>query len=80
MDSFLCDDKEIFADVIQFGKMETVKLIRLKLSKKESSDLRRLLGEYPDVFQSKPGKTTLIERRIKTGTAQLIRLPSYRVL
>lgn len=42
-------------------------------------DLRKLLGEYPGVFQSIPLRTTLIEHYIRTGMAQPLRLTSYRL-
>ena len=80
MDSFLCDE-EILADDIPVWKDGDNEQVELgeNLSKEERADLTKLLGEYRGVFQSAPGKTILIEHRIKTGTAQPIRLPSYRV-
>ena len=80
MDSFLCDE-EILADDIPVWKDRDNEQVELgeNLSKEERADLTKLLREYRGVFQSAPGKTTLIEHRIKTETAQLIRLPSYEV-
>ena len=71
---------KIFLQMIsQYGRMkdsETNQVeIEENLSKKESLDLRKLLGEYPDLFQSIPGRTTMTEHRIKTETAQPIMLP-----
>ena len=79
MDSFLCD--EILPDDIPVWKDGDNEQVELgeNLSKEERADLTKLLGEYRDVFQSAPGKTTLIEHHIKTGIAEPIRLPSYRV-
>ena len=35
--------------------------------------------EYSDVFDNKPGSTTLAEHRIETGSAKPVRQPPYRL-
>lgn len=40
---------------------------------------RGVLEEFPDVFQDKPGRTSMIEHSIETGSAQPVRLPPYRL-
>lgn len=41
--------------------------------------LRGVLEEFPDVFQDKPGRTSMIEHSIETDSAQPVRLPPYRL-
>ena len=49
------------------------------LSQEQCGDLQKVFAEYQDVFQKNPGRTTLIEHRIKTGAAHPVRLPPYRL-
>ena len=50
-----------------------------QLSELQQSDLKKLLSEFGDVLQDKPGSTSTVEHTIDTGTASPIHLPPYRV-
>ena len=50
-----------------------------RLSELHQSNLRKLLNEFVDVLQDKPGSTSTVEHTIDTGTASPVCLPSYRV-
>ena len=50
-----------------------------RLSEDQRTELRRLLEEFADVFQNKPGRTSVNEHHIGTGLAQPVRLPPYRL-
>ena len=49
------------------------------VSATQRSNLQKLLHEFADVLQDKPGRTTIVEHTINTGTANPIRKPPYRV-
>ena len=51
-----------------------------QLSSVQRAELEHLLKHFSaDVIQDTPGRTTLIEHSIKTGDAQAVRLPPYRL-
>ena len=50
-----------------------------QLSELQQSNLHKLLKEFVDVLQDKPGRTTTVEHTVDTGTASPVRLPPYRV-
>ena len=50
-----------------------------QLTGDERKELEELLQRYASVLQNQPGRTTLVEHRICTGTANPIRLPPYRI-
>ena len=50
-----------------------------QLSELQQSNLQKLLNEFVDVLQDKPGRTTTVKHTIDTGTASPVRLPPYRV-
>ena len=50
-----------------------------QLGNAERQELEELLQQYASVLQSQPGRTTLVEHKICTGTANPIRLPPYRI-
>ena len=49
------------------------------LEKEDRRKLRKLLVEYKDIFQSKPGRTSTTKIEIITADAYPIHLPAYRV-
>ena len=49
------------------------------LTQQHAEDLRTLLNDFEDVLCSKPGKTTVAEHTIETGSAQPIHLAPYRL-
>ena len=49
------------------------------LSVEQQQTLRQLVEELRDVFDDEPGRTTLAEHRIDTGTARPIRQQPYRL-
>ena len=50
-----------------------------QLSELQQSNLWKLLNEFFDVLQDKPGKTSTVEHTIDTGTANPVYLLPYRV-
>ena len=46
-----------------------------QLTTPQQNDLSDLLKEFADVFNTKPGKTELIEHHIETGDTKPIKLP-----
>ena len=50
-----------------------------RLSQDQHATLQGLREVFSDVFQDKPGRTSVIEHAIETGSAQLVRLPPYRL-
>ena len=50
-----------------------------RLSQEYRAALTGVLEEFSDVFQDKPGRTSVIEHAIETGSAQPVRLPPYRL-
>ena len=50
-----------------------------QLSVSQRNELQQILDEFADVLQDKPGRTTIVEHTINTGTANPVRLPPYRV-
>ena len=50
-----------------------------QLSVSQKNELQQILNEFADVLQDKPGRTTIVEHTINTGTANPVRLPPYRV-
>ena len=50
-----------------------------RLSNAEKAQLLDLFVEFKDIFQNKPGLTTMAEHRIYTGDAVPVRLPPYRI-
>ena len=54
-------------------------MIGSQLTSDERKEMEELLQRYASVLQNQPGRTTLVEHRIYTGTANPIRLPPYRI-
>ena len=50
-----------------------------QLSGLQQSNMWKLLNEFVDVLQDKPGRTSTVEHTIDTGTASPVGLPPYRV-
>ena len=50
-----------------------------RLSETQRTELKGLLEEFADVFEDKPGRTSVIEHHIGTGLAQPVWLPPYRL-
>ena len=50
-----------------------------QLGQEQRAELQRLLGEFSDVFQNKPGLTSLAAHHVPTGSARPVRLPPYRL-
>ena len=48
-----------------------------QLSEVQKSQLNRLLGKFPDVMSSIPGRTTEAEHKVTTTRARPVRLPPY---
>ena len=85
--SFLVDDtveasveRELSDEILSWNSQQTEQpKIGEQLSAIQQSDLQKLLDEFTDVLQFKPGRTTMVEHTINTGTACPVRLPPYRV-
>ena len=50
-----------------------------QLSAAQQNSLQQLLNEFTDVLQDRPGKTTIVEHTINTGTATPVSKPPYQV-
>ena len=50
-----------------------------QLSELQPSNLRKLLSEFVNVLQDKPGSTSVVKHTFDTGTASPVHLPPYRV-
>ena len=50
-----------------------------KLSEEQIGEVKTLLGRFADVIKDVPGQTELAQHQIRTGDAQPIRLPPYRI-
>ena len=50
-----------------------------QLSELQLSNLRKLLSEFVDVLQDKPGRTSVVKHTFDTGTASPVHLLPYRV-
>ena len=50
-----------------------------QLDVSQQGEIQQLLGEYPGVVKDSPGRTTLAEQRIHTGSSPPIRQPPYRL-
>ena len=49
------------------------------LSRDQRAILQSVLEIFSDVFRDKPGRTSVIEHAIETGSAQSVTLPPYRL-
>lgn len=49
------------------------------LTEEQHKDLEELVGEFPTLFQEKPGRTTLTQHEITVGDAAPIRQKPYRI-
>ena len=57
-------------------------MVALKLGSNcqlQPSDLQKLLSEFVNVLQDKPGSTSVVKHTFDTGTASPVHLPPYRV-
>ena len=50
-----------------------------RLSQDQRVTLQGVLEVFSDAFQDNPGRTSVIEHVIETGSAQPVRLPPYRL-
>ena len=55
---------------VQFG---------IQLTEKQRKELRAATEEFAVVLRDQPGKTTLAEHHVETGSASPIRLPAYQI-
>ena len=54
-------------------------MINKELSGKQKGELGKLLKEFSDVLKDEPGRTTLAEHSLETGSAIPVRQPPYRL-
>lgn len=57
----------------------TQPIIESHLSRKKKDELAKILKEFEDVMQGKPGQTSVVEHAINTGEAEPIRVHPYRI-
>ncbi len=50
-----------------------------RLEERQQQDLQQLISRFTKTIRDTPGRTTIIEHDINTGTARPIRLPPYRL-
>ena len=61
------------------SESESMPTISERLSSSQKEQLRQLREEFADVMRDQPGRTTLAEHQIETGSARPVRLPPYRL-
>ena len=61
------------------GESDTQPVINKELSGKQKGELGKLLKEFSDVLKDEPGRTTLAEHSLETGSAIPVRQPPYRL-
>ena len=61
------------------GSLDDQLCISEQLSSDQQEQLRQLLSKFNQVLCNQPGQTQLAERKIETGSARPVRLPSYRL-
>ena len=54
-------------------------IIGEQLNQQQREELQEMLSEFEDVLRNEPGRTSLAEHHIDTGTANPMRLPPYRL-
>jgi len=74
------DEQQDQEDVIIWNDTEEGEpAISQQITPDQCRELRLLMKKYSDVFDNKPGSTTLAEHRIETGSAKPVRQPPYRL-
>ena len=53
--------------------------INKELSQEQKKELEKLLNDFSDVLKAEPGRTTIAEHSLETGSATPIRQPPYRL-
>ena len=67
-------------DIIWWGDGENLPpLINTQLTNDQRQEMERIVSDFKDVFDTKPGRTSLAEHRIETGLAKPVRQPPYRL-
>ena len=83
--SFLAEDDDAMdienEEVVMWrgDEVEDQPVVSKELDTEKHAELQILLGEFSDVLRSTPGRTSMAEHNIETGTANPIRLPPYRL-
>ena len=80
-DSFLTDEvSDEGEDIVHWdGGEDDQPVINERLTSREMLDLQQLLREFGDILRDQPGRTTITQHHIDTGSAQPIRLVPYRI-
>ena len=73
------EDEEDIPDWRDRHSQATTPMLGKQLSTNQQHDLQELLKEVSPMFTDKPGRTTLVEHDIVTGSATAVKLPPYRV-
>ena len=75
-------DEDQLLDVGQVQSAETYRDVKVseELSKKQKSEVCKLLYQYRDVFTERPGATSLVEHKIEMIEDSPIRSKSYLYL
>ena len=74
----LCGEGDLYPEVSENGTAD-IDAVAPDLSEGQRQQLRDLMEETPSVFQSKPGRTTIVQHTIHTGNAAPIRQRPYRI-
>ena len=61
------------------GESDSHPVINSELSEVRKEELHKLLNEFTDVLRDEPGRTTIAEHSLETGSASPIRQQPYRV-
>ena len=79
--SFFAEEVHVDVDDVMTWKDqgEDTPLLNKSLTSIQTQQMEELLRSFTDVLRSDPGRTTLTEYRIDTGSAAPVRLPPYRL-
>ena len=74
----LCGEGDLYPEVFE-NVTVNMEAVAPDLSEGQRQQLRYLIEETPSVFQSKPGRTTIVQHSIHVGDAAPIRQRLYRI-
>ena len=74
----LCGEEDLYPEVFE-NAMVDMEAVASDLSEGQRQQLQDLMEETPLVFQSKPGRTTIVQHTIHVGDVTPIRQRPYRI-
>lgn len=68
-----------YREIPRLDGNEEKAVISIKLPEQQREEMERLLEEFSDVLQNRPGRTDVAEHHIETDTASPVRQAPYRI-